>query len=186
MSDSSLMDLSAMADLDETYGLWTAPAAGVGRSLNTPPPPVAVTAALGPFIGVGTRVTVAPSNVTMGVGTTQALRQLAEQRRTTGQKTIPAPAATPAACPTAAGKQPRRVPRQTSPHPAAVHLPRRALAPHDAGDTAAVEIVFSTKPKCSNSWKRFCNSKRPRVAALQASQPRIRSRPPIKTDVDPP
>jgi len=46
------------------------------------------------------------------------------------------------------------------------------------------ETVFSTRPRCSNNWKRFCanNNRRPRVVALWASRPRTRSRPPIKTD----
>jgi len=46
------------------------------------------------------------------------------------------------------------------------------------------ETVFSTKPRCSNNWKRFCdnNNKRPQVVALQVSRPPTRSRPPIKTD----
>ena len=44
--------------------------------------------------------------------------------------------------------------------------------------------VFSTKPRCSNNWKRFCanNNRRLRVVESQASQPRIRSRLPIRTD----
>ena len=42
--------------------------------------------------------------------------------------------------------------------------------------------VFSTKPRCSNNWRRFCanNNKRLRGVESQASQPRIR--PPIRTD----
>jgi len=44
--------------------------------------------------------------------------------------------------------------------------------------------VFSTKPRCSNNWRRFYanNNKRLRDVESQASQPRIRSRPPIRTD----
>jgi len=44
--------------------------------------------------------------------------------------------------------------------------------------------VFSTKPRCSNNWRRFCanNNKRLRVVESQASRPRIRSRLPIRTD----
>ena len=44
--------------------------------------------------------------------------------------------------------------------------------------------VFSTKPRCSNNWKRFCvnNNRRRRVDESQASRPRIRSRLPIRTD----
>ena len=46
------------------------------------------------------------------------------------------------------------------------------------------ETVFSTKQRCSNNWKRFCNNnnKRPQVVALRVSRPPTRSRPPIKTD----
>ena len=45
------------------------------------------------------------------------------------------------------------------------------------------ETVLSTKPRCSNNWKRFCNNnnKRPQVVALRVSRPPTRSRPPIKT-----
>jgi len=44
--------------------------------------------------------------------------------------------------------------------------------------------VFSTRQRCSNNWKRFCdnNNKRPQVGALRVSRPPTRSRPPIKTD----
>jgi len=44
--------------------------------------------------------------------------------------------------------------------------------------------VFSTKPRCSNNWRRFCanNNKRRRVDESRASQLRIRSRLPIRTD----
>jgi len=46
------------------------------------------------------------------------------------------------------------------------------------------ETVFSTKQRCSNNWKRFCNNnnKRLQVVALLVSRPPTRSRPPIKTD----
>ena len=46
------------------------------------------------------------------------------------------------------------------------------------------ETVLSTKPRCSNNWKRFYNNnnKRPQVVALQVSRPPTRSPLPIKTD----
>jgi len=45
------------------------------------------------------------------------------------------------------------------------------------------ETVFSTRQRCSNNWKRFCdNNKRPQVGALRVSRPPTRSQPPIKTD----
>ena len=46
------------------------------------------------------------------------------------------------------------------------------------------ETVFSTRQRCSNNWKRFCdnNNKWPQVGALRVSRPPTRSRPPIKTD----
>ena len=49
-------------------------------------------------------------------------------------------------------------------------------------------IVFSTKPRCSNSWKKSSkiNNKRPRGVASQASRPPTPSPPPIKTTVVPP
>ena len=119
------MDLTALADLDDSY-MSSSPISpmDVGRTLNTPPgptvgvgtrptvPPSVVAAPPGPTIGVGTRTTAGPSNVTMGVGTTMALRRLAG-RPTTGQKTVPG--STPRGRPTTGGKQPRRVPRQNTP-----------------------------------------------------------------------
>ena len=116
------MDLSALADLDDSY-MPLSPAS-VGRTLNTPPGPTVgvgtrptapqpvVTASPGPSIGVGTHAAVGPSNETMGVGTTMALRQLAG-RPTVGQKRTPD--STPRARPTTDGKQPRRIPRQNTP-----------------------------------------------------------------------
>ena len=119
------MDLTALADLDDTFLSMSPPSPlGVGRTLNTPPgpavgvgtrptvPPSVVAAPPGPTIGVGTRTAAGPSNVTMGVGTTMALRRLAG-RPTTGQKRVPD--STPRGRPTTGGKQPRRVPRQNTP-----------------------------------------------------------------------
>jgi len=70
MSDSSPLDLSVLADLDDdyTYGSWTPPTAGVGRSLNTPPL-LPVTEAPILSMGVGTCAIVESSNVMIGVGT---------------------------------------------------------------------------------------------------------------------
>jgi len=72
---SSSLDLSVLADLDEDlFGSWSPTGPGAGRS-TTPTPSPLVTAP----IGVGTRVTTPPPlNATMGVGTTQYLRQLAD------------------------------------------------------------------------------------------------------------
>ena len=124
------MDLTALADLDDTFLSMSPPSPlGVGRTLNTPPgpavgvgtrptvPPSVVAAPPGPTIGVGTRTAAGPSNVTMGVGTTMALRRLAG-RPTTGQKRVPD--STPRGRPTTGGKQPRRVPRQNTPTPTAI------------------------------------------------------------------
>jgi len=69
----------------------------VGASASTPPAPP-------------------PLNAPMGVGTTQYLRQLADYRRTTGQKTLPT-AATPTSRPTTGGKRPRRIPIPNTPSP---------------------------------------------------------------------
>ena len=67
-------------------------------------------------------------------------------------------------------------------------LPRpsdRALP--DAVPDDDVEIGFSTKPRCSNSWNKSCKINRwLRDVALQASRPPTPSRPPIKTDTVPP
>ena len=88
------MDLTALADLDDSFmSLSPISPVGVGRTLNTPPGPTVgvgtrptapspvVTAPPGPPIGVGTRAAAGPSNVTMGVGTTMALRRLAGRPR---------------------------------------------------------------------------------------------------------
>jgi len=57
----------------------------------------------------------------------------------------------------------------------AVTTPRLLL---EGVEEEGEETVLSTKQRCSNNWKRFCNNnnKRPQVVALQVS------RPPIKTD----
>ena len=62
------------------------------------------------------------------------------------------------------------------------HLLRRFDRVEEEGGE---ETVFSTKPRCSNNWKRFyANNRRPRVVALRASRPPTRLRLPIKTDND--
>ena len=85
------MDPSVLADLDEDlFGSWSPLGPGAGRSPGTTVPPLP------------------PTNAPMGVGTTQYLRQLADYRRTTGQKTLPT------SRPTTGGKQPRRIPNTPS------------------------------------------------------------------------
>ena len=68
------MDLSALADLDDSYMSMSPASVGAGRTLITPPGPTVgvgtrattpqpvVTAPPGSTIGVGTRPTAAPSN----------------------------------------------------------------------------------------------------------------------------
>ena len=83
------MDPSVLADLDEDlFGSWSPIGPGAGRSRSSPAvtPP---TAASPIGVGASSSPPQPPVNAPMGVGTTQYLRQLADYRRTTGQKTIP-------------------------------------------------------------------------------------------------
>ena len=173
---------------------------GAGRTLNTPPGPTVsvgtrptapqpvMTTPPGPSIGVGTRAATGPSNVTMRVATTMALRQLAG-RPTVGQKRIPD--STPRARPTTGGKQPRRVPRQNTPSSESNSGSQRSSGSNrrrggrrrrgggggggsSGGSTPSPplhqvqvlqevedeQMVRLAKRKCSNNWKRFCDSNR--------------------------
>ena len=133
------------------------------------------------------------SNVRTGVGTPNSLRRMAGRLPTVTD-------ATPFARATRGRKCPRRVPRQNTPtSPSDAGSRRRSSASGSGGGRrrrrgrgrgggggggGGGRGATDATTRCNNNWKRFCanNNKRPRVVALRASRPLIRSRLPIKTD----
>ena len=84
--DTYSYDLTALVDYEpKTYQATAPPTVGVGGRLNTPPPPST------PGFGVGTNTSPAQTNVTVGMGGTQVLRQQTEPIRVARQITPSSP-----------------------------------------------------------------------------------------------